>query len=763
VSDLPDSTPAAYDLFAQLLDMDLAAREHLLRRIEQDDPRLHGRLLALIKADQAAERAGFMAGGAVEDAASATRGLESNSDIAGQRIGNWELQRLLGAGGMGQVWLARRGDGLHRGQAAIKMLRVVVADDRANERFAREGQILARLTHPHIAMLLDAGFTTDGQRYLVLEYVDGERIDHWCDQRRLDINARLQLFLQVCSAVSYAHANLIVHRDLKPSNILVLNDGTVKLLDFGIAKLIDDDAGAATQLTGDAAGAMTPGYAAPEQIGNGPITTATDVYALGVILFALLSGHGPYGRDAHRALELVRAVLEREPNRLSDFSGVDDIDAIAKARDCSVDSLRRQLRGDLDVMVAKALKKDPADRYGSVEALADDIRRHLDHQPIAARADSRVYRVRKFLRRHWFGAAATALIVLAVAGGVAGTLIKQREAEHEAQRAIAVKRFVIDMLNQARATVQSGGVQASDAKINDMLKAGADSVEKSFASQPEIRDEVMQVLASLYSDAFDPKTGIDLAQRRLRDAQTAFGADDARTVPAEIGLADALLTSGEDAEATKLIAHSQTLLDRANDQTSLTRARLLRWQGILVLVHRDRPEWKQHPLRRSVELLRARYPDEDELIEALVTLPSEACAYGLVDEAISSADELYRRTVVRYGDDNAFVDTANLIHGQLLSAGGQAEAAIPLLRKAEEGYRRHLGDKNQNVLLAQLDLATAYWMTNRKDDSRAILDVAAQAAARDHAGEKQVDAMVKATRKELDKLEGGQGYHPCKK
>jgi serine/threonine-protein kinase len=763
VSDIPDSTPAAYDLFAQLLDMDIAAREQLLRRIERDDPRLHGRLLALIQADQAAERAGFMAGGAVEDAASATRGSESSTDIAGQRIGNWELQRMLGAGGMGHVWLARRSDGLHRGQAAIKMLRVVVADERANERFAREGQILARLTHPHIAMLLDAGFTTDGQRYLVLEYVDGERIDQWCDERRLDIGARLQLFLQVCSAVSYAHANLIVHRDLKPSNILVMNDGTVKLLDFGIAKLIDDVAGAATQLTGDAAGAMTPGYAAPEQIGNGSITTATDVYALGVILFSLLSGHGPYGRDAHRALELVRAVLERVPNRLSDFSGVDDIDAIAKARDCSVDSLRRQLRGDLDVMVAKALKKDPAERYASVQALADDLRRHLDHQPIAARADSRVYRARKFLRRHWFGVGAAALIVLAVAGGVAGTLIKQREAEHEAQRAIAVKRFVIDMLNQARATVQSGGVQASDAKINDMLKAGADSAEKSFASQPEIRDEVMQVLASLYSDAFDPKTGVDLAQRRLRDAQAAFGADDARTVPAEIGLADALLTSGEDAEATKLIAHSQTVLDRANDQTSLTRARLLRWQGILVLVHRDKPDWQQHPLRRSVELLRERYPDEDELIEALVTLPSEACAFGKVDEAISSADELYRRTIARYGDDNAFADTANLIHGQLLTAGGQAEAAIPLLQKAEEGYRRHLGDKNQNVLLAQLDLATAYWMTNRKDDSRAILNIAAEAAARDHAGEKQVETMVSATRRDLDRLESGQGYHPCKK
>lgn len=756
----------AYSLFSEWLDLDESARASLLARVERTQPPVHRRLLELICADERAERLQFMADSALEDAnaAIANAAGEEGDEVErfGQRVGPWELKRSLGSGGMGHVWLAHRVDGLHSGKAAIKMLRLVLADAHANKRFAREGQILARLAHPNIAMLLDAGFASDGQRYLVLEYVDGERIDLWCEKRNLDIRKRLELFLQVCSAVIYAHANLIVHRDLKPSNILVLDDGTVKLLDFGIAKLIDDDADAGTQLTGDAAGAMTPGYAAPEQVGNGPITTATDVYALGVILFALLSGHGPYGRDAHRAMQLARAVLERLPSRLSDFSGVDDIDAIAKARDCSVDGLRRQLNGDLDVVVSKALKKEPAERYVSVQALADDIRRHLDHRPIAARADSRLYRARKFLRRHWFGVGAAALIVLTVAGGVAGTLIKQREAEHEAQRAIAVKRFVIDMLNQARATVQSGGVQARDAKINDMLKAGADSVEKSFASQPEIRDEVMQVLASLYSDAFDPKTGIDLAQRRLRDAQAAFGADDARTVPAEIGLADALLTSGEDAEATKLIAHSQTVLDRANDQTSLTRARLLRWQGILVLVHGDRPDWNKHPLRQSVELLRARYPDEDELIEALVTLPSEACAFGHVDEAISSADELYRRSVARYGDDNAFVDTANLIHGQLLTAGGQAEAAIAPLRMAEEGYRRHLGDKNQNVLLAQLDLATAYWMTNRKDDSRAILDVAAQAAARDHAGEKQVETMVNATRKDLAKLADGQGYHPCK-
>ena len=204
-------------------------------------------------------------------------------------------------------------------------------------------------------------------------------------------------------------------------------------------------------------------------------------------------------------------------------------------------------------------------------------------------------------------------------------------------------------------------------------------------------------------------------------------------------------------------------LDRANDSTSLTRARLLRWQGILVLVRGDKPEWKQHPLRQSVELMRARYPDEDELIKSLVNLPSEACAFGQVDEAIATADELYQRTVARYGNDNSFVDSANLIHGQLLVAGGQPQAGLKPLQQALEGFRRHFGEKNQNVVLAQLDLSETYWLLGRKDEARATFAAAEKAALADHAGEKQVEVMVSATRRDLAKLEAGEGYHPCKK
>ena len=751
----------AYALFAQWLELDETARAILLDRTRKDRPHMHRYLLALISADGDADRLHFMAAGAIADAGTVTPAPDVDIDFTRQRIGSWEIERSLGAGGMGHVWLARRCDGLHQGQAAIKMLRVAVADAHANARFAQEGQILARLVHPNVAMLLDAGFTAQGQRYLVLEYVDGERIDRWCDEHRLDIQARLKLFLQVCAAVAYAHANLIVHRDLKPSNILVVKDGTAKLLDFGIAKLIESDAANSAQLTGEAGTVMTPGYAAPEQVSGNAITTATDVYALGVILYGLLTGQGPYGQHNLTPIQLARAVVETEPRRLSDAAGdIDSADA-AVARNSSPERLRRSLRGDLDVIATKALKKNPAERYASVQAFADDVRRHLDHRPIAARADSSIYRLRMFVRRHWIGVGATALIVLAVAGGVAGTLVKQREAERETQRAVAVKRYLLDMFAQARTTVQSGGMQVREATVNDMLAAGADRIDTSFASQPEIRDEVFQVLAALYSDAFDPKQGIALARRRLSLAQAAFGTQDARSAPAEIGLADALLTSGESSEATTLLAHTQTLLDRASDNTSLVRARLLRWQGIIVLVSRARPPWHEHPLRRAIELLRARYADDDELLEALVSLPAEACRYGEINEAIDSADELYRRTVTRYGADNLYVDTASLLHGQLLAAGDHAADALPVLQHALEGYRRHVGEKNQNTLLAQLELSEVYWMVGNKDESRITFASAEEAAARDHAGETQVDAMVKKTRENLAKLHAGEVIHPC--
>ncbi|MET0382136.1 MAG: serine/threonine-protein kinase, partial [Burkholderiaceae bacterium] len=310
--------------------------------------------------------------------------------MAGQSLGAYTLERELGHGGMGTVWLARRTDGLYEGEAAIKFLRTGLFGHGDATRFAREGNILARLSHPNIARLIDAGVTADGtQPYLMLEYIAGEPIDAHCRRLALPVAARLRLFLDVLGAVAHAHNRLILHRDLKPSNILVTAAGEVKLLDFGIAKLLDDaaDGGGATELTARAGNAFTPEFAAPEQLQGGEVTTATDVYALGVLMFMLLGGEHPTGAPTGAPLDRMRAVIETEPKRLSE--AVLRRGGPRSRHEPASRKLAHELRGDIDTIAARALKKAPAERYANAADLADDVRRHLAHEPIAARPDAR--------------------------------------------------------------------------------------------------------------------------------------------------------------------------------------------------------------------------------------------------------------------------------------------------------------------------------------------------------------------------------------
>ena len=765
---------AALLQFDAWLGLPAEERASWLAALARSDAALHARVEALIAADREADAQSFLQA----DAAPARRADPDRPDapvrqptLAGSRLGPWQIDRLIGTGGMGQVWLARRTDGLYEGLAAIKLMRQAVADTDANRRFAREGQLLGRLNHPNIARLLDAGVTESGERYLVLEYVDGERIDRHCDHHRLTVAQRVSLFIKVCGAVAHAHENLVVHRDLKPSNIFITAGGEVKLLDFGVAKLLAHDAdhgaddaghaGDASDLTRSGGALMTPEYASPEQLSGGTVTTATDVYGLAMVLYGLLSGSRPFGE--HGTPTPLRASrLTESPRPLWTLPvAADAAQRIATERATSVAALRKSLHGDVAVVIGKALKPDAAERYRSVPDFADDLQRTLDQRPITARPDSAAYRSAKFLRRHGFGAAAAALIVLAVAGGVSGTLLKQREAERQAQRAVAVKRFLLDLFEQARSTVQGRGLQARDATLNDVLVAGAARVDTSFAAQPEIRDEVFHTLIGLYSDAFDQQQTLALSRRRLNAAQAAFGPQDVRSAPAEIELASSLLSVGNTADAVKQLAHAQWLLERAGDRTSIERARLLRWQGLVVLVTRATPPWPEHPLRQAAELLRQRYPDDDELLGVLVNLPAEACRYGEPAEALASADELARRTVARYGADNVFVDTASLLHGQLLVARERAAEAIPLLEQALAGFSRHLGETNENVLLARLDLSEAYWMVGRSDDSQRAAAAAELSMARDHAGDERVASNVAVNRRNLAKRQAGDTPHAC--
>jgi eukaryotic-like serine/threonine-protein kinase len=359
--------------------------------------------------------------------------------LEGQTVGAYTLLSQIGQGGMGTVWLAERSDGRFERRVAIKFLHLALMGREGEARFRREGKILGLLVHPNIAQLIDAGLSPTGQPYLVLEYVEGDHIDRYCDDRKLSIKARIRLFLDVLRAVTQAHANLIVHRDLKPSNILVQGDGQAKLLDFGIAKMMHGDARGHEAPTITVGGpAMTPQYAAPEQLKGEAVTTATDVYALGVLLYELLTGQHPAGRGPHTPADLVRAIVDTEASRPSDaVVNIQDDAETATKRASTPDKLRRLLRGDLDTIVAKALKKDSAERYACVATLSDDLRRYLRNEPISARPDKIRYRVRKFIRRNYAATTLSMLAIIATAAGVAGTLVQARKAGLERDFALA--------------------------------------------------------------------------------------------------------------------------------------------------------------------------------------------------------------------------------------------------------------------------------------------------------------------------------------
>lgn len=413
----------------------------------------------------------------------------------GTAIGAYALIKPIGQGGMGSVWQAERKDGRFERNVAVKFLRFHVAATDGAGRFKREGKILGQLAHPHIAELIDAGVTANGEPYLVLEHIDGEDIDKYCDRRELDLDARLKLFLDVLSAVGHAHTNLIVHRDIKPSNVLVRNDGQVKLLDFGIAKLLAGDAGGgdATLLTGEGGGALTPQFAAPEQVTDAAITTATDVYGLGVLLYLLLTGQHPAGPGAHSSAELIKAIVETEPRRASDAvnSSKSEFEtANAGSRGTTPDKLCRLLRGDLDTILAKALKKNPGERYASVAAFSEDLQRYRKHEPISARPDSFIYRASKFVYRNKVGVALAALALIGVASAL---IVIRREAQRAEYRFQQVQKLAHSVLFDLNPQIEflAGSTKARELLVNTSLEY-LDSLAKEAGNDPRLQLELAE-------------------------------------------------------------------------------------------------------------------------------------------------------------------------------------------------------------------------------------------------------------------------------
>jgi eukaryotic-like serine/threonine-protein kinase len=477
----PEQWKALSPYLDQALEVPPDQRGAWLDTLKRENPSLAGDLLLLLKEHRALDVEGFLQ--------TAPGTPIHPPSLVGQTVGAYTLVSPIGQGGMGTVWLARRSDSRFEGRAAVKFLNVALLGRGGEARFKREGSILASLAHPNIAHLLDAGVTATGQPYLVLEYLEGAHLDAYCREHALDLEARLRLFLEVTAAVTHAHANLIVHRDIKPSNVLVTNDGHVKLLDFGIAKLLEDDAPAsvATALTREGGTALTLAFAAPEQLTGRAITTGTDIYALGVLLYLLVTEKHPAESSLHSQADLIKAIVEIEPPTASD--------AVA-----STPKLRGALQGDVDTIIAKALKKNPAERYLSVTAFSEDLRRYLRHETISARPDTLVYRARKFVARNRTAVALAAAALIATMAGIVSTLFQARTARIE-------RDFALRQLSRAETINDLNSFVLSDAApsgkpftVNDLLARAEQLVGRQPGAVDANRVELLLSIGRQYMD-----------------------------------------------------------------------------------------------------------------------------------------------------------------------------------------------------------------------------------------------------------------------
>ena len=584
----------------------------------------------------------------------------------GRRIGPYRVLHELGRGGMGVVYLAERDDGQFRRRVAVKVLRDSPDAEELHRRFVAERQILASLSHPHIAQLLDGG-VSDGQLpYLVIEYVEGMPITDYCDRHRLGIAARLRLFQDVCSAVQHAHQNLVLHRDLKPGNVLVTPAGEVKLLDFGIAKLLNPSlAGTEQPVTRTAFRMMTPKYASPEQVRGDTLTTASDVYALGLLLYELLVGRPAHRIDTDSPQAVYEAVCEREPERPSAAAARDD--AAAGARDTTPEKLSRQLRGDLDAIVEMALRKEPRRRYGSAELLAADVGRYLDELPVLAQRGSRWYRLEKLLHRHRAAAifASASVLLLMIAAGVAFHLaaVAARERDRAAaaldqtRRALgesgAVTNFLVSLFE---ASDPSEGRQDT-LTAADLLKRGVARAEQ-LGNEPLAQARMLEALGRVHASRGDLDPAANLLRRALSIRRAHLGAEHPTTVTTEVALAGVVRRQGQwavwDTLEHEILRVRRRTLGDSHPDVAASLAQLSQ----LAHLHEDLAAAESY-LDEAVAVHRRGGSSQDSaLARDLATLGSLRCARGNAagcERALREAVVVARRAFPAPHRDRAFV------------------------------------------------------------------------------------------------------------
>jgi serine/threonine-protein kinase len=605
----------------------------------------------------------------------------SATALQGRVVGPYRLLAELGEGGMGVVYLADRVDGQFEQQVAVKLVKQGLVSEEARRRFLRERQILARLQHPAIARLLDGGVTAEGTPFFVMERVEGRPVTSYCTEHALKTDDRLRIFLQICEAVQYAHRNLIVHRDLKPSNILVDDGGRVKLLDFGIAKLLGDGESAIAG-SQSIVRALTPDYAAPEQLRGESVNTSTDVYALGVLLYEMLTGERPYRVRSGVMGELERAILDQTPSSPSARAGSGD--------------LRRRLKGDLDRIVLKALQKSPERRYPSAEAFATDVRRHLEGLPVSARGDALSYRAWKFLGRHRVSAAVAALLMLTLVGGLLATTSQARRAEREARKADTVKEFLKTLLSATDPTLAKG----REPSVRQLLDAGAVRIETELRDQPEVQSEVASLIAGVYHslgeyDRAMPLLRADLERRKQRDGPRSIAAAEALTQ-----IADALYEQGRYDEAGPM--HEEALaIQREKRGERTTQVAELLWD--IAGERRNRGDlagaeaFDKQALAIYVALKGEDSADAAAVRESLAIVYSQLARFTEA-AALQQPVALWRER--HLGADHPHTLTARYNQAFYLQALGHFNDAVAITEDVVERQRRVLGERHDGLAVS---------------------------------------------------------------
>lgn len=735
---------AAMQLLDKLLPMSDADRDITLKQILESQPQVHALVVALLRADREASGSGFL-----EPPRPNTSETRSENGVKiDTQLGPYRIIKQLGAGGMGEVWLARRVDGRYEGNVAIKTLHPHLANTALRERFTREAQILGKLTHKNIAGLHDAGVSDQGVAYLVLEYVHGETIDTWCDARSLSIRARLELFLSVCAAVAHAHAHLVVHRDLKPSNILVTDSetgdarksgslsgdrsGNVKLLDFGVAKLVQGDQGAveSTALTQFGGRIFTPEYASPEQILGESVTTATDVYALGVLLYVLLSGKRPFGSSTTTGQELERAILNSEPMSLATLP-IDYANLIAQRRTTTPVKLRRELKGDLEYIVRRALRKSPKDRYGSVLALAVDIERYLRQQPIDAREGSGLYRLGRLMQRHRAAAVATIVSITALMIGSGVAIWQLQVARNEARKATAIKDFVIDVFERNSVT-NLDGADARKTTAEELLAQSAKQIRSDLRQVPEVRAEMLNVISELYSALEMQTEAIELRQEELAELRKLHGANSI-----EVGRSLAMLAAhqaqvGDYTQAEKSGLESARILRAAGDDSSLALARAY---GSLAQ-SASRMGKNQDPattgyFEGALNVYEKYHPRDPMRIGALLAIARHATLRKLDQESLrycEQALDLIERKIVDVSDyDRGAVYQVMSVR---LRGVRRYDDAEKFIERAAQTFEKSIGANHPFTIDAHRERGSLLYLIGRRTEARPILEESVAALER---------------------------------